>query len=138
MDAAMISKIRLVLAVCLLPMRVMAADIPATPAPAPAAAADVAQMADNSHWVQLANIHLEDVLYPAAIQGGASPVATVLGVTSSQLRTGHNVITTTLRLDNPEPRKQGVRPSDYVRCYEYFTPNFSQDGTRCFVLQPRK
>ena len=138
MDAAMISRFLLALSLSLLPLAAIAAGpvlTPAEPATAPTASAPAV---GNSRWVLLSNIHLEDVLYPAAIQGGASPVATILGTSGSTLRSGHNVITTLIRLDNPEPRAAGVRPSDYVRCYEYFTPNFSQDGTRCFVLQPRK
>ena len=91
----------------------------------------------NSQWALLTNIHLEDVLYPQPVQGGTTPSAQLLSTTVAVLQNGYNVLITMVKLDNPEPRAAGVRPVDYVRCYEYFTSNLSQDGTRCFVLQPK-
>jgi hypothetical protein len=135
MAAAMISRLALgATLLALLPFSALA-QAPATRAPNPTAPAPEAS---NSRWMQLPNILLEDVLYPVAAANSAAPVSQVLATTSSTLRSGHTVIATTVKLENPEPRAASVRPVDYVRCYEYFTPNFSQDGTRCFVLQPRK
>lgn len=144
----MISRIRSHLGICGLVVWLVsnpahAQTRPNTPARGPEAAAAASpaapaplQNANNSRWVLLPNIHLEDVLYPVASEGNATPKATVLGTSHAALKSGESVLVTLTRLDNPEPRSTQIRPVDYVRCYEYFTANFSQNGTRCFVLQP--
>jgi hypothetical protein len=90
-----------------------------------------------SRWALLPGVHLEDVLYPAPDRRGAVAVAHIVGTSSHVLRNGYSVALTTVRLDNSGTDAGSLRPYDMLRCYEYFKPDFSQESTRCFVLQRR-